>query len=166
MKKPYYLLILTFFISTKLFSQSNIEKYVRNNTVKISAIDPDSTNYADLKALNKAIGNDSLVMLGEEDHGDAPAFLAKTRLVKYLHEKRGFNVLAFEGDFFALNEGWDNLAKTQAPIRKFIFNDLFGVWTMCDACSNLFYDYIPATYQTKQPLVVSGFDSSNTRRIR
>jgi erythromycin esterase len=158
MMRHYCFLLIAFLNSASVFAQSAIEKYVRNNTVRIAAIEPDSTGYSDLAAFSDAIGNDSLIMLGEEDHGDAPTFLAKTRLVKYLHERKGFNVLAFEGDFFALNEGWDNLVKIQPEIRRFIFNDLFGVWTMCDACSNLFYDYIPGTYQTKQPLMVSGFD--------
>src|SRR5689334_22673852 len=85
--------------------QTNFKKYTQENTIQITSINPDSFFNSDLEYIGKAIGNSKIVMLGEQDHGDAPTFLAKTRIVKYLHEKKGFNVLAFESDFFGLNYG-------------------------------------------------------------
>ncbi len=137
----------------------DIKEYVTNNIVKIQTISPDSTDFSDLLEIGDAIGDSRIVMLGEQDHGDAPAFLAKTRLVKYLHEKKGFNVLAFESDFFALNEGWDRLAKTSNEINRFLPGNIFPIWTDCQQCENLFYKYIPNNYSENRPLIISGFDS-------
>jgi hypothetical protein len=81
--------------------QYKMREYVQGNTVWLSTIDPDSADDSGLEAIGKAIGEARVVMLGEQDNGDAPTYLAKTRIIKYLHEKMGFNVLAFESDFFA-----------------------------------------------------------------
>ena len=152
------ILSLLLFFSIHLFGQVKIEDYVRNNVSPVLTIEPDSTNYSDLDAIGKAIGNARIVMLGEQDHGDAPTFLAKTRIIKYLHEKKGFDVLAFESDFFGLNYGWDHLDKNKEAIDSFISGNIFGVWTECNACTQLLYQYIPQSYNTNNPLILSGFD--------
>ncbi|MFL5740981.1 MAG: erythromycin esterase family protein, partial [Flavisolibacter sp.] len=131
---------------------------VQTHAASVSSIDPANTDFSDLNELGKAIGDARILMLGEQDHGDAPAFLAKTRLIKYLHEKKGFNVLAFESDFFALNTGWEQITKP-TMIDSFLKKNIFPVWTLCNTCSLLLYDYIPKTWKTANPLTVTGFDS-------
>jgi erythromycin esterase len=93
------------FLSICSLAQDGIKSYVQKNSVQVMSVEPDSTNFSDLEAIGNAIGDARVVMLGEQDHGDAPVFLAKRRLIKYLHERKGFNVLAFESDFFGLNYG-------------------------------------------------------------
>src|SRR5580658_569506 len=105
------LLLFFLFAVEAATGQSKLKEYVKGNTVWLSTIDPDSADDSGLEAVGKAIGDARVVMLGEQDHGDAPVYLAKTRLIKYLHEKMGFNVLVFESDFFALNLGWERLTK-------------------------------------------------------
>ena len=92
--------IIFFCHSCLVFSQNKLKEFVQSNTMPVLAISPDSTDFSDLEGIGDAIGNSRIVMLGEQDHGDAPSFLAKTRLIQFLHEKKGFNVIAFESDFF------------------------------------------------------------------
>lgn len=140
-------------------AQDAIKKYVLLNASAITSIEPENIDYADLDIIGNAIGDARIVMLGEQDHGDAPTFLAKTRLIKYLHEKKGFNVLAFESDFFGLNPGYDQLVKNKTNVDLFLRNNIFPVWTYCNTCQNLLYNYIPSTYATENPLFISGFDN-------
>jgi len=68
-------------------------------------------------------------------------------------------VLAFEGDFFALNMGWEKLPKEKPEISRFLKENLFDVWSDCGQCGDLLYDYIPATHSSGNPLQVPGFDN-------
>ncbi|WP_162796221.1 erythromycin esterase family protein [Pedobacter namyangjuensis] len=166
------LLVLFFiFITLQTYGQKKIKDFVEKNINTIRTIEPDSLDFSDLEVFGKAIDDSKIVMLGEQDHGDAPTFLAKTRLIKYLHEKKGFNVLAFESDFFALNNGWDKLEKQKAKIDTFLQKNIFSIWTNCKQCDNLFYNYIPKSFEDKNPITITGFDSqvhgqhSNTLKI-
>lgn len=145
-----------------IFAQENIKEYVIKNHTPINSIHPDSSDYSDLEAIGNAIGDSRVVMLGEQSHGDAPTFLAKTRLIKYLHEKKGFNVLAFEADYYALSNGWELLQNKQIVIDSFpafLKMNIHDEWTLCNACNNLFKEYIPQAAKTNSPLIIAGVDN-------
>ncbi len=139
-------------------SQTTIQKYVQTQAVAVKSIQPTDTSYADLEAFGKAIAGKRVVMLGEQDHGDAPAFMAKTRLIRYLHEQHGFNVLAFESDFFSLTEGLQEVRDT-STLKQYLQQNIFPIWTQCDAASYLFYQYLPQQFNKQTPILVTGFDS-------
>jgi erythromycin esterase len=159
MAKFIHFILLSGILSSGAACSQNIREFVKQSTVEVKSISPGAEDYSDLETIGKAIGESRLVMLGEQDHGDAPTFLAKSRLIKYLHEKKGFNVLAFESDFFALSYGWDQVQKIKPFTDSFIVQSVYPIWTRCKACSELFFSYIPSTYLTQQPLHLSGFDN-------
>lgn len=140
-------------------TQSSIKSYVQTNRSVIRSIDPLDSNHADLDAFAKAIANKRVIMLGEQDHGDAPAFLAKTRIIRYLHEKHGFNILAFESDFFALTEGQQDIQNDTGNLRRYMQQNIFPIWMYCDAATYLFYKYLPQQFAGSTPMVVTGFDN-------
>ncbi|GGG59996.1 erythromycin esterase family protein [Hymenobacter glacieicola] len=137
----------------------DIRSYVTTNTVRVATLDAASDEYQDLAAVGQAIGDARVVMLGEQDHGDGPAFQAKTRLIKYLHERKGFTVLAFESDFYGLTTGWEKLTQQPDSIRRFLRYNIFPLWARSEDCRYLFQHYIPQSLQTANPLHVAGFDS-------
>lgn len=124
-----------------------IKDYVKKNLHIVNSINPKDTNFDDLVEIGDAIGDAKLVLLGEQCHGDGDTFAAKSRLVKYLHEKKGFNVLAFEADFFSLNENPD------------LLYGLNTIWSEAEECNYLLNNYIPSTNSTESPLKITGFDN-------
>lgn len=141
------------------YSQSEIRSFVISNTIPIKIPLPDSSDFADFNSIGNAIGDARYVMLGEQDHGDAPAFLVKTRLIQYLHEKKGFNVIAFESDFFSATNGFENIAKTKQDFFRFYKSNLVPYWTLCDATNELFTKIIPESFTTANPFIIAGFDN-------
>jgi erythromycin esterase-like protein len=147
------------FILSFCFGQTAIKNYVTTQIQQLSTIDPSNEDYYDLQVIGNAIGEARIVMLGEQDHGDAPTFLAKTRLIKYLHEKKGFNVLAFESDFFSTNYNWQLVKERKLDLEDFINKNITALWSQCTSCHPLFKDYLPSSIQTQNPLEITGFDN-------
>jgi erythromycin esterase-like protein len=56
----------------------------------------DQDGFEDLKPFSKIVGDASVVGLGEGIHTSGGYYEAKTRLIRYLVERRGFRVLAME----------------------------------------------------------------------
>ncbi|MEI9808174.1 MAG: erythromycin esterase family protein [Bacteroidota bacterium] len=152
-------LLCILILQAMLATAQTLRSYVEKNYTIIRSLDVNDTDYADLDAIGLAIGDKRVIMLGEQDHGDAPSFLAKTRLVKYLHEKKGFNVLAFESDFFSLTEGQREIMNDTINLRKYLQGNIFPIWTYCDACADLFYNYLPQSLISGKPITVTGFDN-------
>ena len=149
------LLILSNF--SFVYSQASLERYVKDSVVLVRSIDPDDTLFSDLEPLGKAIGESRIVMLGEQDHGDSRTFLAKCRMIKYLHEKLNFNVLAFESDFYALNKAWDS-TRTLSQVESAITNNILRVWTLCQQFQPMI-QYLTTQYKGNKPLHLTGFDN-------
>lgn len=66
----------------------------------IRTIDPADEDFADLRPIGRALRDARIVLLGEATHGDGATFLAKSRLIKFLHQELGFDVLVFESGFY------------------------------------------------------------------
>lgn len=110
--------------------------------------------------LKKVIGNSSVVLLGEQTHGDAETFIAKVNLVKFLHEKMGFNVVAFESDMYALEKVNSYLEKNPNEAISVIIDDnLYPIWEESREVKPLF-DYVTKIKKTN-PLKVTGFDAKH-----
>lgn len=154
-------LALSLLISGLLHAQSKRYAPILAHTHALHSIDPADTNFSDLATFGDAIGDSRLVLLGEQSHGDGAAFQTKCRLIKYLHEKKGFKVLVFESDFYGLNQAWEHYSSGDSSIG-ILKSNIYGIWSACSYAAPVF-DYIEEVREVN-PLVVSGMDTRHSLR--
>lgn len=167
MNRLKYQAILCLCIASLIASgQDKIQSYVQQQAIQINSIQPEEQTYTDLLAIGNAVGDARIVMLGEQAHGDAAAFLAKARLIKYLHEEKGFTVLAFENDFFFTNYNWHLVRSGAISMEQFLKDNINPVWSKCTALNYFFSEYLPSTFKTQRVLEIAGFDNiMNTKLL-
>lgn len=147
----YTALMISLFLCVKIFAQDRNE-LLKKYTSPVKSIAIADTNDADLQALAAAIGNSRIVMLGEMDNGDGETFRAKARIIRFLHQKLGFSVLAFESDFYGTNWLWDTQQKGEVALQA-----VWDVWRETEEFQDM-SQYITQQSKGKNPLVITGFD--------
>ena len=130
--------------------------FMKENVVplKSDSIDHD---FDDLMPLKEKIGDSRIVMIGEESHGHGSSMVMKARLVRFLHEEMGFNILAWESNIHQC-ELMNKWFKDEETIGiKAARKGIFGVWSSTQQVFPLF-DYIKKSHKTDNPLIQVGFD--------
>ncbi|MBI3862132.1 MAG: erythromycin esterase family protein [Planctomycetia bacterium] len=135
--------------------------WLKNHARAIRTVEPADTDFADLEPIQTAIGDARVVMLGEQTHGDGTTFHAKTRLIRFLHEKCGFDVLAFESGLYDCHKAWELLNDRKTPVDKAVASGVFAIWTQSQQVRPLI-DYLGREAKGKQPLELVGFDCQFT----
>lgn len=150
------LLFVVFFLSLNAYCQpAATEKWLQKNIIPLTDIRPENRDFSDLQPLKKILADKTIVMLGEEDHVFATTFEAKVRLIQFLHEELGFNVLAFEYDLFNAAMAYTEACnKKDAGILK---RNLYPYWGSVKS-TELLFPYILRTQQSKSPLRYIGID--------
>lgn len=117
---------------------------------------PGTENSPGLQQLDAIIGDAQVVMLGEPWHGDGAAITLRAELVRHLHEKKGFDVLVFESDFFGITHGWENVVRA-GHVGGFAADNVYPFWATTYVARPL-WDYIDESLQKGRPLAVAGID--------
>lgn len=129
------------------------DRYVKAHQVALTSLVADS-NVEDLTPLAVHFENRRIVQLGESTHGSREMNQVKVRLVQYLHQQLGFDVIAFESSVFGCNQEREREPGIAAvDLMKAC---LFNVWHT-DEVKTLF-EYILATQGSARPLRLAGFD--------
>jgi erythromycin esterase len=127
----------------------------------VGGIDAADNDFADLEPMGAAIGPARVVQLGEPSHGAGSAFAAKARIVKFLHQRHGFDVLIWESGLYDVAVAQaamrDPTTDATAAARKGVFT----LWSEAAEVKPLF-EYIKASQSTLCPLEMSGFDMQVT----
>jgi erythromycin esterase len=138
------------------------EAWLKKFAAPLRSIDPADEDFADLAPFGRAVGNSRVVVLGEQTHADGATFHAKTRLIKYLHQKCGFDVLAFESGLYDGRKAWQ-LLRDGRPAREAAPYGIFGIWAQSRQVRPLI-DYLGRHARGPAPLELCGFDCQFTGR--
>lgn len=115
-------------------------------------------SYEDLRPLEDILAGKRIVQIGESGHGMAEYFILKTRLVKYLHEQLGYNVLAVEGALSDCSGAFMDIESlNDSTLMRACF---YGTWNFEEALP--LFSYVKSTQNTPNPLTLTGFDNLPT----
>jgi erythromycin esterase len=134
--------------------------FLKKHAVPVSSIDPGTVDFAELEPLRAAIGDCRIVMLGEATHGDGPVFSAKIRLIKFLHQRMGFDVLAFESGFYDMRRAGADVRSGKDP-EQALATALFVDWSASTQTRPL-WRYLAEQRNAGRPLELAGFDMQFT----
>jgi erythromycin esterase len=153
--KPWLLLALGLASLPALAQDPGQVRWLAANSLAVRSVEPADEDFSDLMPLVQVIGGARVVQLGEATHGDGATFLAKGRLIRFLHQVMGFDVLAWESGIFdvrrvdaALRAG---VASPEAAARGLnpAWPNRESMWTL---------DYGRASQGTDRPIATVGFD--------
>ncbi len=136
--------------------------FLKHNAVPINN-DSYSYDFRDLNSIRDKVKDAQIVMLGEPTHSSGAAIQAKVRLVKFLHEEMGFNVLVMESSMFDCSYAWDMIRSGQNPDTA-IARGIFPVWAKSKQFKPLI-DYIADNLNTDNELELAGFDIQLTGNV-
>jgi len=125
--------------------------WLEKHADELDSIDFDDDDFEDLEAFGKAVGNARIVMLGEQTHSDGTTFLAKARLIRYLHEEMDFDVLAFEGGLYDMHKAWKRIEDGERA------RTAVGAWSTTREIRPLI-DYVGERAEHRRPLELAGVD--------
>lgn len=138
------------------------KQWMKDNAIALDSIQPEAAThalipaerFADLDALKPLLQDKRIVYLGESSHGAAEYNSAKTRLIQYLHQELGFNVVAFETNLGNAASAYGHI-RAREPVAT-MKDSIFGIWHAQETVP--LFQYIKDTHNTKTPLALAGFD--------
>ncbi|WP_068612955.1 erythromycin esterase family protein [Paenibacillus tuaregi] len=134
----------------------NQQQWIRQNSHEIKSLVSD--DYRDLAFLKPLLQGKTVVSLGENFHRVAEYSSAKTRLIKYLHEELGFDVIAFESGMGDAAAAWNTRNKLSP--EEMMAGSILQVWHSQETLE--LFKYIQQQSKGKRPLYLAGYDMQFT----
>ncbi len=130
--------------------------WIKNNIAPVRSVTHDA-GFPDLQFLKTLLADRTIVQLGESSHGVREFNQAKVRLIKFLHQQMGFDVIAFESNLFTCYYTNENIKGTPLEMSR---GSIYGVWRTKEV--NELFAYIKETQATDRPLILAGFDMKSS----
>ncbi|HEV2676007.1 MAG TPA: erythromycin esterase family protein [Aliidongia sp.] len=139
---------------------STVDGWIAGHAAAVESVDPADHDFADLAAFGRAVGDRPLVALGEWSHGDARTFDLKARLVAYLHEEKGFDVLFLESGLYDASQIW-SLAQGGKSVGSQAPDNLFYMYAKSREGQSVLR-YVDEARTGPHPLILAGIDAQHS----
>lgn len=146
-------LLVSFLLWGKL-SKAQVDTCLQSQAVSIQLT---SKDFSDLQHLKELVKDKKMVLLGESSHGIGEFYALKSRLVQFLYQECGFEVLAMEGGIGDLHF---ELNKIDSLTPIMLRNGTIYKNFQCQEILPLF-ELIKSSHSQKKPLHFIGIDSQN-----
>lgn len=121
--------------------------------ISMLAVDIDYSN-DDFSKLDSILGDKKIIMLGESTHYDGSTFTTKSKLIKYLHKKFGYDVILFEAGLYDMAR----LSNSESRIKP--TNFLYPFWSDVEETNEL-WSYL----DKHKSISLAGFDIQHTGNL-
>ncbi|MGJ1410266.1 erythromycin esterase family protein [Sphingobacterium thalpophilum] len=155
--------ILTFntliYDESPLPDQAQLLREVNRYKTVVTGVSFADSNFSDLQVLDSVFKTKRILMLGEMLHSDGETFRAKSRLIRYLHQKLGYEVVLYEAgqyDMWLMNREMEK-PELQVPSTALGGIGLFYFWWRNQENKPLI-SYYQQSKQTADPITLGGFD--------
>lgn len=144
---------ISLLILSSVFLRSHAQQFLSNdsNFYTLKSVNFDSNN-SDLLFLNGILADKRIVWLGEERHTDGTSLKAKSKIVKYLHENLGYEVILFEWNIYTTE-------KIRLIINEAKWADPLDAFALANNIDRISKSKIHLfNYIAKSNITFSGFD--------
>jgi erythromycin esterase len=137
--------------------------WLAQHAIPMRSLAPEDDDFTDLRPLRVAIGDARIVLLGEESHASGTNMRAISRLIRFLHQEMGFDVLAFESGLYDMWKVWPLMQAGHEPVDA-MRQGLHIVWSRAADFQPL-ARYLGQQAVGPHPLEVSGVDCQLTGTV-
>lgn len=149
------------FSSRAALAEDSLQAFLAARAASVRGVDATDEDFSDLEALGAAIGSARVVQLGEPSHAAGTAFAAKARIVKFLHQRHGFDVLIWESGLYDVAIAQAGMRDPTANAVTAAQKGVFALWSQAAEVKPLF-EYIKESQSALRPLEMAGFDMQVT----